>query len=416
MSIYLLRVFEHQTLRIGDRQKDVEFTQKHFEILTTFHSKAHKYYSLLHQGIKFSHYVGVLQVEHLTIEILPKADKAASADPDIWQGVLLDMLRYCRLLKVEALSSARLRLRSHSILDLYFEIFLAEVENLLQTGLIKSYRRQTGQANTMKGKLVLSKHLSSNAIHKERFFIDYQTYDYEHQLHQILYEALLCLGSILHRADLRARQQRLLRHFPPQKRRAFYAKDFRHIHYNRQTLRYQKAIEIARLLLLNYHPDLKGGQERVLAIMFDMNLLFEEYVYQQLKRLPEKQLRVSRQQSTTFWNRRTLRPDLVVDYQNQRFVLDTKWKVLQHIRPDMKDIKQMYIYNRFFGATRGVLLYPQVYQLPNLPPLPYHSIDEDNIYCQVNFVHIIKEGQLNPNIGQELLLSLVTVSDTDKPQ
>lgn len=403
----LLRVFEHQTLRVGECQEGVLFTETHFDILTKFHSKASKYYSLRHKGVRFSHYVGVLQVNDLTIEILPKADKASQAEHKVWHTVLVDMLSYCRLLKVESLSSAHLQLRPHSILDLYYEIFLEKVEHLLKTGLLKSYRRQQKQSSVLKGKLILSEHLQRNLIHKERFYIDYQTYDYEHPLNQIIYAALLRLDGLLTRPDLRTRQRLLLRQFPKQIVQTFKEKDFLNLHYDRQSMRYKEAVEIARLLLLNYRPDLQAGQFQVLAILFDMNLLFEEYVYQQLKRLQHIDLKVSRQQSTPFWNRRFLRPDLIIEYNGYRFVLDTKWKVLKRVHPDMEDVKQMYIYNQYFSTKRGVLLYPQVHDLPNLPPVQYSSLSGDKMYCEINFLNIIKDGRLNKKLGQELVNQLM---------
>ena len=136
---YTIQVFEHQTIRIGDEINGVVFTEFHFNALTKFSERIKsKYYTLIYKGVKFSHYVGALQIGKLTIEILPKADKKESNDSNLWHGVLLDMLKECRLLKIDTTSEARLRLRSNSILDLYFEIFLNEVEELLRKGLCKS--------------------------------------------------------------------------------------------------------------------------------------------------------------------------------------------------------------------------------------------------------------------------------------
>jgi 5-methylcytosine-specific restriction enzyme subunit McrC len=77
----------------------------------------------MHNGIKLSHYVGALQTGDLTIEILPKADAQKSPDSTLWQSVLLDLLRECKLIKMESLTHAGLRLRPNAILDLYVEIF-----------------------------------------------------------------------------------------------------------------------------------------------------------------------------------------------------------------------------------------------------------------------------------------------------
>lgn len=404
-----LQVFEHETIYVGEQRGGITFTQEHFTGLAAFQEKAYKYYTLVHQGIRFSHYVGALQVDDLVIEILPKADKKVAADRQVWHRVLLDMLHYCKLIKIEQLTSAHLRLRSNTILELYYDLFLQEVELLLRKGLIKKYHRIEGQQTVLKGRLVLAQQLSKNLLHRERFYVNCQTYDYDHPLNRILFAALQVLGKLTQTPQLLSRQRQLVRYFPNLPLTSFSATDFDHIQYNRHTLRYQNAIDIARLLLLNYSPDIRSGQHQLLAILFDMNVLFEEYVYQQLKRVQVANFSVQRQQQTTFWNRRILRPDLVLTYQGKRMVLDTKWKILSKVHPEMKDLKQMFIYNRFFTSNYGVLLYPQVYHLPDLPPIPY-AIPSSKLpnYCQICFVEVVKNGVLNRDLGIDLLQKLTS--------
>lgn len=401
------QVFEHETIRIGEQRRGIVFTQKHFNGLAAFQEKAQKYYKLVHQGIRFTHYVGALQINDLIIEILPKADKKETADRQVWHGVLLDMLQYCRLIKVENLTAAHLRLRSNSILELYYDLFLQEVESLLREGLVKTYRRKEGQQTTLKGRLLLSKQISTNLLHRERFYTNYQTYDYDHSLNRMILAALHVLGKLAQVPQLLERQRQLLRYFPDLSIQQFTPADFAAIQYDRHTLRYQDAINIARLLLLNYSPDIRSGQHQLLAILFDMNVLFEEYVYQQLKRLRVTDFSVQRQQQTPFWNRRMLRPDLVINYQGKRMVLDTKWKILQKVSPEISDLKQMFIYNRYFASSYGVLLYPQVHQLKDLAPTPYESTVVGALnYCQICFVAVVKNGTLNRKLGIEIVEKL----------
>jgi 5-methylcytosine-specific restriction enzyme subunit McrC len=53
---------------------------------------------------------------------------------------------------------------------------------------------------------------------------------------------------------------------------------FDKLKFNRKTMGYRKPMEFARLILLHYHPELSKGRDDVLALMFDMNALWEHFV------------------------------------------------------------------------------------------------------------------------------------------
>ena len=63
--------------------------------LNEYHQGA--YFEPIAKGVKFSQYVGVIQIDGLTIEIHPKADKDEDSAP--WRHVLLNMLKACGKLK-----------------------------------------------------------------------------------------------------------------------------------------------------------------------------------------------------------------------------------------------------------------------------------------------------------------------------
>lgn len=347
-----------------------------------------------------------MQVNELTIEVLPKADRSSTPDRQLWHNVLLDMLQYCRWLKVELLGHARLHWQRYSLLEIYYEIFLAAVEQLLRSGLLRTYKRQQGQSRVCKGRLLLSKHLQYNGLRPEQFYVDYQTYDHQHLLNQILYTALLQLGTLSQRADLNAKQRQLLSVFPIQKVRRFSVEDFDQLRYDSRSSHYQTAVEIAQLLLLGHHPDVRAGERSLITMMFDMNLLFEEYVYRQLRKLNYPTIQVHRQQLVPFWGKRTLRPDIVLTYQDKRYVIDTKWKILQRIHPNMEDIRQMYVYNRFFEAHKGVLLYPNVHDIAASDSIPYKDSNNIKTYCKVAFANVLQGDRLNLKLGEQIWTAL----------
>ena len=358
-----ITVFEHQTITLNQVfAGGVVFDQNKLEAFERFFDKGVPYFKLIRHGIQFNEYVGAIQIGNTLVEVLPKADKRKTDNEakNTWRNVLIDMLRFVNGFDVKAPSSSDLKMKNNSVLDLYFELFVIEVEYLLRRGLVKKYRKTEGNLTTLKGSLMFNKQISTNVVHKERFFTEYTTYDTEHLLHIVIYQTVLVLEKINTNSALTSRINSLLLNFPEMPNQKFSQSTFDKIILNQKTKEYKKAIEIARLILLQYHPDLSNGMNDVLALMFDMNLLWEQFVLVSLKK--NKSLKVRGQNSKYFWkpeggNRRSIRPDITVGKGGKYYVLDTKWKLVDR-KPSIEDIRQMYAYHHYFDAEKVALLYP----------------------------------------------------------
>lgn len=390
-----LQVVEHQKLRIGDG-----LSKQHWQALITFAARhSERYFTVLHNGIRFSNYVGVLQVGDLTIEILPKVAEATNV-----QRVLIDMLRECRLLKPESTGTATLRTRNGTLLEIYITQFLNEIEVLLKQGLTRSYAIEAKNGKFLKGKVLLNKQLERNLIHPERFYTRTSEYSYYTPFNQILYSTLLALQKMPLPIKLVDQAQTLIRLFPAMQRWTQPLPDLNALPFNRETLRYKSALEMAWLFLQSISPDIRAGQLSVLAILFDMNFLFESFIFRQLQKAANAKIIIRRQVPKLFWNRRSIQPDILLTSDNQNIVIDTKWKKLQKVSPAMEDLRQMYVYNQYFGARHSVLVYPRVPGLEDLEPVPFHALEDSETYfCEVRLVDLVKDGQLNRLLGLELM-------------
>ncbi len=367
----IITAFEHQIIKVDHKYNNVTFTEEHRDALESFYGKGVPYYSLVHKGIQFNEHVGIIQVGKLIIEILPKADK--TEDTPKWRNVLIGMLKSVGAFDIQAPSQSSLSLKSNFILDLYFELFIKELEYLIHKGLIKKYRKIEGNTTSLKGALSFGKHIQKNLVHQERFFVKYNTYDQQHLIHQVLFAALSLLKSINSNTQLQSRIGTLFLNFPEMPSLKVNEATFERIIYNRKNQEYKNAVEIARLLLLNYHPDLSKGQNNVLAIMFDMNLLWERFVYVCLRKKCNPNFTVKAQYSKYFWkplsgNRATIRPDIVINFtspegEKHNFILDTKWKNIGGNNPSPEDLRQLFVYHEYFNAKKVALLYPGAWNI-----------------------------------------------------
>lgn len=402
----IIQVFEHHTLKVDEASR---FKMVHFNALERYGYKTNeKYFSVGNKRIKFTNYVGVIQVKNLTIEVLPKADKTEvdQTTKDKWHNALILMLKECKLIKLNTLSNARLKLNSSSILDLYYDLFLSETELIFKHGLRKNYQSIDEHLNKVKGKILFTKHLRKNAFHKERFFVEHTIFDADNKLNQTLFKALLILKEIVHNPNHTIRINKLLLDFENVSKKNITEKWFENIKFDRNTERYRQAITIAKLIILKYSPDVKGGDENVLAIMFDMNMLFENYVYRKLKVLQldttNPIIKVKEQNRTPFWETRGLRADIVVETEDKKIVIDTKWKVLKDAKPSDADLKQMFVYNLHYNTDLSILLYPKT-TIASSEKRPFRDEKFEDLNCQVAFTDLFNsDGRLEKNLGLEI--------------
>lgn len=375
------------------------FTKNHREALECFlgnnDEETFPYYTLIHNGVKFRQYVGVLCVNGLTIEVLPKTDRDQKGE-DYWRDKLLLMLSTVYKLDVKAPTDAQQEIKTNSpILDVFIKRLLDEVDSLLNRGLVKYYHKNEGNQKALKGKLLVGEQLRRNFIHKERFYVRYTTYDYEHVMNCLLRQALVVALAATNNASLRGRASSTLFNFPELKEIQVTAEVFDNLIYDRKTEDYRTAIKLARLLLLHHVPNRVGQGDNILALMFDMNKLWEEYVFIMLRRCLTDYI-VRDQEPRRFWKQsngpsKTIRPDIVIrekSSDNVVAILDTKWKCPDQT-PSDGDLHQMFVYSKMFNTKKVALVYPSV---DDREVDKGSFLDNNNTPCDMMFLSINDKG------------------------
>ena len=405
-----IQIFEHERLTTREDELGRRITQRQFEKLCEFNdTHDNKYYTVIRNGVKFNQYVGVIRVGNLVIEILPKADKIRYENREEaygrWRKVLLKMLAISGYLRVDSVSQSFLKKRNNSLLDLYFELYLKEVELILRRGPVKKYRQVDSNLNVLKGRIKFAEHIRKNLVHGERFYTVHQQYDYEHLINQILLKGLLILKRISNDGFLGNRINKLLFLFPEIKEIPINEAVFEKVNLNRKTEFYTRALDIAKMLILNYSPDITRGENDMLAILFDMNMLWERYIYKRLKLFEgEGNYQVKYQERKKFWESRKIKPDLVIRKEGETIILDTKWRLAEPDKPTDDELKQMYAYNLYWEAKKSILLYPGTENKKDGAYGKFHKGIPDGHFCKVGFVKVLDEkNELNKEVAKEIL-------------
>jgi len=334
------------------------------------------------------------------------------------RDLLVTMLHRTGDFPLESTEVSWLNKTSGSLFDLYLRLFLRQVRELVSHGLPKHYSPYRSNESFVRGRLLLPEQLKFNLIRKERIFVEYKRYSADHLFNQILKQAL---AIIVHSTkNLKSEAAELLAHFENVSDRIIVPSDFLKLCYSRKTECYRPSMTLAELIITGFQPDLKYGELHVAAFLFDMNLLFERYIADEIRRECRKSaaaFKMRSQVAKVFWRhsgsnyRKTIRPDIVLETPSGTFVLDTKWKILNDVYSDDGDLKQLYTYSLQFESPHVFLIYPAASREHTLShgsfqPSKNRVIHAERVVSQWQVPLLDDNGDLNRGLGKELLFSL----------
>ncbi len=316
--------------------------------------------------LQAQNYVGAIQTKDgTTIEILPKVQ---NPEKDISKEILIKMLKTLRKSPFRNFNMANLKSSKMPLLEIFITMFLEELTKLIQKGLKSDYITKEENAKFLKGKLKINEQIKKNYIHKERFFIEFQEFLSNRVENKLIKSTLSYLYK---KAKSNKNQQRIrefLFVFDEIEISTNIKNDFSKVILNRQMKDYEQVLLWSKTFLLENSYSPYKGNDIAFALLFDMNLLFESYVYDYLRRNGKFE-NITAQDTThhlAYLDDRNakflLKPDIVIN--NGKIILDTKWKILSedkaHQGVSQTDMYQLYAYGtKYKDCTNLYLIYPK---------------------------------------------------------
>ncbi len=373
-------------------------------------------------------WVGVLQIPGLQLEILPKTDDQEPTNPD--QAIndtrsnLMEMLLRGGLGAVRARGMADLALKRGNLHDQIVDTFLDRTLFELRRGLDRGYTTEEENLLTLRGKLVLSRHLTRNAAQKTRFYCRHDILTEATPISSRIKQAcaVLAARALPTSLTVKAHQVRaMLDDVPDLAYRRHEAAPV----FSRQNERFADIYGFASMLLEGQAPDARRGEVETFSLLFDMEQVFERYIAAFLKThvVPGlDRVELHAQGKGHRWGLYKddqeevlrMRPDLLFVRTTpeglQSLIVDTKWKRLkadQGARPSNEDLYQLYAYVNRYECQRACLLYPKVgdAEARDLRALARHAGDDVGT-VGVRFVDL--GGKLWTSVGREALARALT--------
>ena len=325
-------------------------------------------------SIKCANYCGIAQLPNLTIEILPKIYGQELQEFSSSRKALISMLQVAKVHHLYRSKTAQVSLQRKTLLDILIIAFCEELSIQLSRGMIREYVSKEENLHVLKGKLLTEMQFKVNLCHTARLFCRYDEFMEDNLANQILKFTLKLLYRLAHSDQTKNLINELLMHFTTvRNERISRNTEFPRI--DRTKSGYSSLLDYCKLFIDNYYPDVVAGDGRGLAILFDMNQLFERWVVAKLRPFARKEnLRLRSQKPQWYfgkWKETNggrdifrMKPDISFLKQNGSpdIIADAKWKNLDQEDSKMKisqsDLYQMQSYANRYEVKTLILFYP----------------------------------------------------------
>ena len=366
---------EHEALRVVPHRVAGEraLSERHAELLARLEKTLPLgTFTRGHHTIKWAQYCGVIQLDDLTLEILPKI-YGKESDPGACRLALVKMLEKARLLQSHRIGQADIHVQRHTLLDVFILQFCDELQQQLVQGKIREYVSREENLPVVRGRLLVSQQFKYNLAHRERLFCRYDELSEDILLNRIIRYTLRLLLPMSKSGVARKAVTEQLMAFDGVEDEVITLEAFNRLNQNRHTNRYQNIIAQCRMFIAGLSPDVFHGKAQACSLLFDMNKLFESWVAAMLRKPAWQQgLKLREQGPRKYLAYREdlgrdvfqMKPDIaLLNHANEVvFIADAKWKLLNAEEAKLgiaqPDLYQLQAYASRYGVSTLALYFP----------------------------------------------------------
>lgn len=319
--------------------------------------------------------VGVITSGDAVLEILPKVDVGEKDNSQRNSSIrrrLVHMLAVAMDLRIDAGQMTSLDTQNETLLEILIRIFSEKLTDAVRQGMPRRYQQHEDDLPVLRGRLDTKRQFSRLAAEPARLACRYDTLTPDIALNQIMKAATTRLSRVARNGDNQRRLRELSFVYADITDLPRSMLPWLDIVIDRTNGRWKELLNLARLLLGDRFQTISSGRSEGFSLLFEMNVLFEEYVARMLQKgLAGTDLRVTAQGGRLYCLQAKekglfqTRPDLIVkrgDVVVQ--IIDTKWKRIANRVDDAKagisqgDVYQMMAYGQLYGCDILTLLFP----------------------------------------------------------
>lgn len=284
------------------------------------------------------------------------------------------MLIRARRLKLQRGGSAGIALQKCALLDVFILHFCDLLHEEIKQGMIRLYIERNENLPVLRGRLLTEQQLKRNIVNKERLYCRYDELNTDNVYNRIIKYVLKMMLKMPIGMEAKKQVTELVMRFDDISDVKVDLPLINSLKFDRTLCRYEPVLNQCRWFVQGVYPDVSVGQNPCMALLFDMNRLFELYVadmFRKASRTEGKKMLAQKPQK--YMVRRKdqekelflMKPDMVFLDKNNVFIAiaDAKWKILDESEKKLgisqADLYQMAGYATRYKVNRLALVYPR---------------------------------------------------------
>lgn len=337
-------------------------------------------------GIRATNFVGVLKYKNIQIEILPKLLAKDTSNREQILKNLIFMLGWTRQLNVNSMDSALMGQMQADFIETLMLFYAQSLFNSLKYSVPKNYVRQAENIACVRGKLNLTEHIKQNCANQAKFYCNFDEFSEDNLLNQTFLFVSRCLGSITKNPKTKKILGFIVNNYADISFKHLKYSDVEKIQLNRSQKCFEVPLMLAKMFIGQMSVDMSKNNIQNIALLWDMNILFEEFVFEFIKRNKNKigidsiEYQRGRRLLRCIENDRKYGNTYVDMFVKTKeipsgIVLDTKYKTKS--RFDTDDVFQVVTYCKIHQSENAILLYPRADEENTIANKYYLNMDND---------------------------------------
>ena len=355
-------------------------------------------------GIKANSWVGVIKYKKTHFQILPKLICDNENKECILKN-LIYMLSYTKNLDIKTNEDAKLSAERNPFIEILIREYAKSLFDCLKRLTPKQYTREEDNLKFIKGKMKFSENIRYNCTNQAKFYCEYDKFSEDNILNQLFLFVSTCLYNISNNSYNKKTLKFIINYYSDITFVRFDKFKVRKIKLTRNQELFKKSFNLAKMFVEQTSVDLSKNRFENITLVWDMNALFEEFVFEIMKKsCPDWILTAQKGKKLlkgTENKKRNTFVDIFAQKEDQKLIIDTKYKkFVDENSFSHADVFQVSTYCLLHNTNNAILLYPQ-WENNKKPNIEDYYLNNGNNNYKISFKTInLKYDNLKNNIDK----------------